>query len=149
MKNFMGKCALIDTCVLSDVINDKQVPAIKAASKQMLQQLASAHLPLAINNLIYAELMFLVRDRQKLDHFLSATGIRVSLTDLEDAGMAGEMCAVMGEKHGAWRGTKHMVDFIIAAHARRVGQLITRDRDDFEPLCKMFKIKVQFVTPTE
>lgn len=139
----MNGTILLDTCVISDLCSrrsDYHAPALAAAGKWVAKGAV-----LAVNDLTCAELMSLIGNRVRLEHALRDAGVRILDHSRDDAFCAGEMRAVMAGTFGRpGRGRRFIVDFIIAAQARRLGALMTRDTG-FEPLEKLFRMKVYWV----
>lgn len=125
--------ALLDTCILSDILRRPATdPYCRAAVRATESASTAGYVP-AINELIGAELLVLLGSRARVEEFIREAGLRVLTPVGEDYWQAGEMRAAVQStlrKHpGALRGRRHLVDFLIAAQAGRVGALVTRDGD--------------------
>lgn len=90
---------------------------------------------LAVNDLICAELLSFIRDRSQLASHLKEAYISILPHTLDDALRGGELRAELAAGKRTMRGKHHLVDFIIAGQAMRLGALITADAD-FEVICR-------------
>jgi predicted nucleic acid-binding protein len=114
---------LVDTNVLLDLVTDDPVWA-----DWSLAQLEAASLqgPLAINDVIYAELAVRYNSIEALDEFLSEAGIVMISIPMAALFLAGKVFVAYRKAGGARTGV--LPDFFIGAHAAVEGRpLLTRD----------------------
>lgn len=138
---------LLDSCILLDVFQTKSDFHTQALA--LMRSLEGNRARRIINDLVVAEIVPFFATRVKLESALSDLGVVVEMHTLDDAYCAGGMRAdLKGElrmQRGQPQGRRFLIDLIIAAHARRVGALATRDTD-FEPVEKIYKLKVYWAT---
>lgn len=114
---------LVDTNVLLDLVTDDPIWA-----DWSLAQLEAASLngPLAINDVIYAELVVRYSNIEALDEFLSGAGIMVISIPRAALFLAGKVFLAYRKAGGARTGV--LPDFFIGAHAAvEQRPLLTRD----------------------
>lgn len=114
---------VVDTNVLLDVVTDDpnfadwSIAQLEAAALQGL---------LLINDIIYAELSVGYREKERLDAFIHAAGLRLEPMPREALFLAGKAFSAYRRAKGAR--TNVLPDFFIGAHAAVLSlPLITRD----------------------
>ena len=113
----------VDTNVLLDVVTDDENFA-----KWSIAQLEAAALQgdLVINDSVYAELSVGYREKERLDAFIEAAGLRLEMMPRDALFLAGKAFS----SYRRSKGTKQNVlpDFFIGAHATVLSvPLLTRD----------------------
>ena len=113
----------VDTNVLLDVVTDDEIFA-----EWSIAQLESAALKgdLLINDSVYAELSVGYREKERLDAFIEAAGLRHEMMPRDALFLAGKAFS----SYRRSKGTKQNVlpDFFIGAHATVLSvPLLTRD----------------------
>ena len=131
---------LLDSCVLLDIF--QKTSQFHEVSLALIRKLIDQKAKLVVNDLACAELMPFFRDKNKMIDAVSKTGAVIQTHTLDDACCAGEMRADLAERmRGPIKGKRYVIDLMIAAHARRLGALATRDAD-FEPVERIYKLKI-------
>lgn len=140
----MSEAVLVDTCVISDLLN-RRVPQVRYDHVvNTVEHLQNAGWQLAVNDLICAELVALV-PRDNLERLLKNAYINIIPHSLEDAWQGGMLrTQTAAQSRQAMRGRRHLIDFIIAAQARRLGALVTADAG-YEMIAKVAKLKIVWV----
>ena len=115
--------ALVDTNVLLDVVTDD--PAWASWSIRQLEA-ASLRGPLAINDMIYAELSVRFDEIELLDTFLARVDLAIAPMPRAALFLAGKTLSSYRARRGPQ--TTILPDFFIGAHAAVLGvPLLTRD----------------------
>lgn len=140
----MTAAVLLDTCVLSDLLN-RRVPELRYDHLvKTVEHLQNAGWQLAVNDLICAELVALI-PRNTLERLLKNAYITILPHSLEDAWQGGMLRSqTVAQSRKPMRGRRHLMDFIIAAQARRLGALVTADAD-YEIIATVAKLKIVWV----
>ena len=113
----------VDTNVLLDVVTDDETFAEWSIAQL---EAAALHGDLLINDSVYAELSVGYREKERLDAFIEAAGLRHEMMPRDALFLAGKAFS----SYRRSKGTKQNVlpDFFIGAHAAALSvPLLTRD----------------------
>lgn len=135
-----SEAVLLDSCILLDIF--QKTSQFHETSLALIKKLIEQKARLVVNDMACAELMPFSRDKDRMMDAISKVGAVIQIHTLDDACCAGEMSADLAERmRGPIKGKRYVIDLMIAAHARRLGALATRDAD-FEPVEKIYKLQI-------